>query len=195
MSAVVEARDVRPRIEPVTAVAVGLFAVMFLLSRPAIAPIGAPALAAGYGLLGMGSVLALRLSLPARAHGRGHAADPWFPLAIGAGAVLVARLAAGAAPPLPVSLTIVTLNTAAAIAEEAFFRGFLFGRLEGWGVRAAVVGSSVAFALIHLPLYGWSAFPVDIGAGLLFAWQRAASGRWTVPAVTHTFANLLAVLR
>jgi hypothetical protein len=31
------------------------------------------------------------------------------------------------------------------------------------------------------------------GAGLLLSWQRFASGRWTVPAVTHAVANLLAV--
>jgi hypothetical protein len=27
----------------------------------------------------------------------------------------------------------------------------------------------------------------------LLGWQRYASGRWTVPAVTHAVANLLAV--
>jgi membrane protease YdiL (CAAX protease family) len=90
---------------------------------------------------------------------------------------------------------VVALNLAAAVAEEAFFRGFLFGRLEAWGMRAAIVGSAAAFALIHLPLYGWAALPVDLGAGVLLSWQRAASGRWTVPAATHGLANLLAVLR
>jgi membrane protease YdiL (CAAX protease family) len=53
----------------------------------------------------------------------------------------------------------------------------------------------VVFALVHLPAYGTAAIPVDFGAGLLFGWQRWASGTWTAPAITHGAANLLAVLR
>jgi membrane protease YdiL (CAAX protease family) len=49
--------------------------------------------------------------------------------------------------------------------------------------------------LIHVPAYGWPAFPVDLGAGLLFSWQRLSTGRWSVPAATHAAANLLAVMR
>ncbi len=58
----------------------------------------------------------------------------------------------------------------------------------------AVVGSALLFAAVHVPLYGVAAFPVDLGAGLLFSWQRWASGDWTVPAATHAAANLLAVI-
>ena len=47
---------------------------------------------------------------------------------------------------------------------------------------------------MHVPLYGVAAFPVDLGAGLLLSWQRWASGTWTVPAATHTAANVLAVM-
>jgi hypothetical protein len=47
---------------------------------------------------------------------------------------------------------------------------------------------------VHIPSYGLAALPVDLGAGLLFAWQRWVSGRWTVPAATHAAANLLAVI-
>jgi hypothetical protein len=36
--------------------------------------------------------------------------------------------------------------------------------------------------------------PVDLGAGLVFGWQRWASGTWTVPAATHAADNVLAVL-
>jgi membrane protease YdiL (CAAX protease family) len=81
------------------------------------------------------------------------------------------------------------------VAEEALFRGAVFGLLERRGVALAVVGSSLAFALIHVPAYGWPAFPVDLGAGLLFSWQRLSTGRWSVPAATHAAANLLAVMR
>jgi membrane protease YdiL (CAAX protease family) len=178
----------------IMAAAVGLFGVMFLLSRPTIAPLGSPGLAVGYAMLGAMSLMVVAPGLRV-ARRAARLRDPWVPLAIGSAAVITARLISGAAPPVPVSAAVVGLNLAAAVAEEAFFRGFLYGRLEGWGVRAAVVGSAVAFGLIHLPLYGWAAFPIDLGAGLLLSWQRAASGRWTVPAGTHALANLLAVLR
>jgi hypothetical protein len=46
---------------------------------------------------------------------------------------------------------------------------------------------------VHLPAYGVAAMPVDLGAAMLLSWQRYACGRWTVPAVTHAVANLLAV--
>jgi membrane protease YdiL (CAAX protease family) len=81
----------------------------------------------------------------------------------------------------------------AAVAEEALFRRLLYDRLLRFGVMTAVVGSAVAFALVHLPAYGVAAMPVDLGAALLLSWQRYASARWTVPAVTHAVANLLAV--
>jgi hypothetical protein len=49
--------------------------------------------------------------------------------------------------------------------------------------------------VVHVPLYGAPVFWVDLGAGLLFSWQRWASGDWTAPAATHALANVLAVLR
>jgi membrane protease YdiL (CAAX protease family) len=81
----------------------------------------------------------------------------------------------------------------AGVAEEALFRRLLYDRLLRFGVVTAVAGTAVAFALVHLPAYGLVAMPVDLGAALLLSWQRYASGRWTVPAVTHAVANLLAV--
>ena len=73
------------------------------------------------------------------------------------------------------------------------FRRLPYDRLLRFGVVAAVGGTAVVFALVHLPAYGVAAMPVDLGAALLLSWQRYASGRWTVPAVTHVVANLLAV--
>jgi membrane protease YdiL (CAAX protease family) len=87
------------------------------------------------------------------------------------------------------------LSVLAAVAEEALFRGGLFRLLEGRGMALAVAGSALAFALVHVPAYGWQAFPVDLGAGLLFSWQRLVTGRWSVPGATHAAANLLAVMR
>jgi len=87
------------------------------------------------------------------------------------------------------------LNVLAAVAEEAFFRRFLYGSLLPLGPGVAVVISAVAFALVHVPLYGGAVFWVDLGAGLLLGWQRWASGSWEAPAATHAIANILAVLR
>jgi membrane protease YdiL (CAAX protease family) len=100
---------------------------------------------------------------------------------------------AGPAPDPRVGAAAAALALLAAVAEEAVFRRLLYGRLEGLGVMVAVVASAGLFALIHLPAYGTAALPVDLGAGLLLSWQRFASGTWTVPAITHAAANLLAV--
>jgi membrane protease YdiL (CAAX protease family) len=192
MSSVASARYPARNVRTETAAfALGLGTVLFLLLRPAFAARGNVPLAAGYLAIGAASIAALRGSSRRTATSR-----RWLvPLAVGTLAVLVARLVAGPAPALPIGVGIVAVNVGAAIAEEAFFRGFLFARLERWGVGIAVVASAAAFALLHVPLYGMAAFPVDLGAGLLLSWQRAASGTWTVPAATHAVANVLAVLR
>jgi membrane protease YdiL (CAAX protease family) len=199
----------RLRVEPPVAAVFWIGAAWFLLARPGFATlgrVGTPGLAIGYIAMGLVSAFA---SAPVpvsadpsasptaivRPGAASVARGPWIPLAVGAAAVLIARAAAGPSPSLRAGPVAVALGVGAAVAEEAFFRGFLFGRLERWSVGVAMAGSALAFALIHLPLYGWTAFPVDLGAGLLFSWQRAASDRWTVPAGTHALANLLAVLR
>jgi membrane protease YdiL (CAAX protease family) len=121
---------------------------------------------------------------------------PWMvAVATGLGAVVVARAASGISMPWPVTTWALPLATAAAVAEEAFFRRLLYDRLERFGAGVAIAVSAVAFAAVHVPLYGVAAFWVDLGAGLLFGWQRWASGTWTAPAATHVAANLLAVLQ
>jgi membrane protease YdiL (CAAX protease family) len=115
-------------------------------------------------------------------------------LAVGLVAVAAVALLARPVPPLAGGGVAVALGLLAAVAEEALFRGALYGALERWGPALAVCASAVVFALAHVPSYGLSAIPVDLGAGLLFGWQRWASGRWTVPAATHAAANLLAVI-
>lgn len=117
-----------------------------------------------------------------------------LPLTVGALAVVCARFML--ATPLPARATIagVALSVLAAVAEEALFRGLMFTRLLPYGRNLAIAASAVVFALVHVPFYGVSALPVDLGAGLLFAWQRNESGSWSVPAATHALANILAVL-
>jgi membrane protease YdiL (CAAX protease family) len=120
---------------------------------------------------------------------------PGFALLWGFGAVVVAANVWGSPVQVPWSAAALPLSLLAAVAEEALFRRLAYARLEQFGAAAAVVGSAVLFGLVHVPAYGLSALPVDVGAGLLFGWQRWASGTWTVPAATHAVANALVVLR
>jgi len=115
--------------------------------------------------------------------------------AVGVGAVLVAGFTNGPVVPAPAAALALPASVLAAIAEEALFRRVAYARLARLGAVAAIVGSALLFALVHLPGYGTSALPVDLGAGLLFGWQRWASGTWTAPAATHAAANILASLR
>ena len=106
-----------------------------------------------------------------------------------AGRLLVDGDAVAAALP-----RIVGLNTLAAVAEEAFFRRLVYGALLPRGATVAVFGSATLFAVVHVTVYGWWVLPIDLVAGLVFSWQRWSSGSWVAPAITHSFANLLAVL-
>jgi membrane protease YdiL (CAAX protease family) len=144
-------------------------------------------------LAGMyGAMLTAAVCVPSpREHPRARA----LTVAVGLTGVAVAMLASGRAVPIPWSAWAIPLAVVAAIAEEAVFRRAAYAAIEPAGTIAAVTGTALLFALIHVPLYGAAAFPVDLGAGLLFGWQRSASGTWTVPAVTHAAANLLVVLR
>jgi membrane protease YdiL (CAAX protease family) len=120
---------------------------------------------------------------------------PGFVLLMGFAAVALSANVSGTPVPLPWSAAALPLSLLAAVAEEALFRRLAFARLERFGAVVAVAGSAILFGLVHVPAYGFAALPVDVGAGLLFGWQRWASGTWTVPAATHAFANALVVLR
>jgi membrane protease YdiL (CAAX protease family) len=175
----------------------------FLLARPALGTLSAavPLLAAGYLAMAATALAPLAPGVPAReavaSRGHGGSAVPplgWaVPLGIGLVAVAAAGAVAGPAPPPRIAAGAAGLALLAAVAEEALFRRLLYARLARHGAVVAVLGSATLFALVHLPAYGTAALPVDLGAGLLLSWQRFASGRWTVPAVTHAVANLLAV--
>ena len=119
---------------------------------------------------------------------------PGFVLLMGFAAVALSASVAGTPVPLPWSAAALPLSMLAAVAEEALFRRLAYARLERFGAVVAVAGSALLFGLVHMPAYGLAALPVDVGAGLLFGWQRWASGTWTVPAGTHAFANALVVL-
>ena len=116
-------------------------------------------------------------------------------LGVGIAAFAVGRLVlTGSPPPAPATALVIGLNTLAAVAEEAFFRRLVYGALLASGPAVAVGGSAVLFAAVHITVYGWWVLPLDLAAGMLFGWQRRATGSWGVPAVTHAVANLMVVL-
>jgi membrane protease YdiL (CAAX protease family) len=111
---------------------------------------------------------------------------------VGLGAVTGVALMAPVTPLSGGSLAVLG-SVAAAVGEEAFFRRLLYGVLVRWGPPVAVAISAVAFAAIHVPAYGLPAAVANLGAGILFGWQRWASGGWSAPALTHAVANALAL--
>lgn len=115
-------------------------------------------------------------------------------LVVGLGVFGVGRIVGDGAAPMPLVLHVVLLNTLAAIAEEAFFRRAVYAALAPVGAAFAVVGGAVLFALVHLTMYGAWVLPLDLAAGLVFGWQRWATGRWSVPAATHAVANVFVVV-
>jgi membrane protease YdiL (CAAX protease family) len=85
----------------------------------------------------------------------------------------------------------VAVTVLVATAEELVLRGALFDELDRTaGTRGAVLISSVAFALMHVPLYGWHVMPLDFGVGLWLAGLRLATGGIAAPAIAHTIADL-----
>ncbi|GAC1358677.1 MAG: hypothetical protein NVSMB4_17980 [Acidimicrobiales bacterium] len=115
-------------------------------------------------------------------------------LGVGIAAFAVGRVLTAGRAPAPLTFDVVALTSVAAIAEEAFFRRLVFGILRVEGAAAAVAGSAVLFAVVHASEYGWWVVPLDLAAGLILGWQRLATGRWWVPAVTHVIANVLVVI-
>jgi membrane protease YdiL (CAAX protease family) len=163
-----------------------------LTARPLLLSAGGHPLAVLAGLFGL--LLAVSIAWPGADATPLAAIRPTGALMVGVAAFTVGRLlSSGAARPAPIGLAL-GLNTLAALAEEAFFRRLVYGALLRGGAAAAVIGSAVTFAAVHVTVYGAWVLPLDLAAGLVFGWQRWASGSWRVPALTHVVANLLVVL-
>lgn len=163
-----------------------------------LARVDAPMLgAARVPALGVAYCALLALSLrPAGTSGATGAIPPAVAALAGVAVVTAVAFAPWRSPlPSHDGAAAVGFGVLAAIAEEAFFRRLLYAWLAPIGAGAAVVGTAVAFALVHVPLYGVDALWLDLGAGLLLSWQRWASGDWRAPAVTHAFANVLVAVR
>jgi membrane protease YdiL (CAAX protease family) len=131
--------------------------------------------------------------LPREAEPRSRARVWLAATAVGIVAVGIARVGSQLIPST-VAPWQVAAGLAAAVAEELFFRRFLYGWLVRWGAGMAVAGSAIAFAVVHVPAYGVAALPIDLAAGVIFSWQRWVTGTWTAPAATHLVANLSMLL-
>ena len=78
-----------------------------------------------------------------------------------------------------------------AVGEEVLLRGVLFDRTQdAAGPVAAVALTSVAFAMLHVPLYGLGVVPLDLAVGVALGGSRLASGGVTTPALAHVLADL-----
>lgn len=183
--------------------AIGLGAVAtgtaILLARPAIeSTLGwsLPVVVVVFGLL-----LALGVAAPAATE-RGEVVGgaqrlrlpPVVTLSAGASVFITGRLLQGGHAPVHATAILISLNTLAAVAEEALFRRVAFSALLPAGPVAAVAGSAMLFGLAHVTVYGWWAFPLDVAAGVVLGWQRWVSGSWLAPAATHALADLLVVI-
>jgi len=78
-----------------------------------------------------------------------------------------------------------------ASAEEAVLRGVLFDRIaHAGGVVLALAVTTCAFALLHVPLYGWQVVPLDLAVGLCLGGLRVATRSVAAPAAAHVVADL-----
>jgi membrane protease YdiL (CAAX protease family) len=79
-----------------------------------------------------------------------------------------------------------------ACSEEVLLRGALYDAVRSqWGGLQAVAVSTAAFALLHVPLYGWQVLPLDLVVGL---WLGVVRHYWGLGAsmTAHTVADLAA---
>ncbi|HEV2281340.1 MAG TPA: CPBP family intramembrane glutamic endopeptidase [bacterium] len=162
----------------------GLFGSTALALRPP-ATVASVAITLAVGAIGG----ATPVPRPARADPHGRLGWPAV-TALGIAAFAAARVLQHPVAPNLTPLA-VAATAVAGVAEELLFRRLLYGALAVYGTALAVAGSAAVFAAVHVPAYGIGALPVDLAAGLLFGWQRWASGSWTASAVTHAAANVL----
>jgi membrane protease YdiL (CAAX protease family) len=81
---------------------------------------------------------------------------------------------------------------AAPVAEEVFFRGYMFRFMERrLGFRAALLLSSAVFAAVHLNPSG---IPVYLVIAVVMAWVYRLSGRLISPIVAHATLNGVVLL-
>jgi membrane protease YdiL (CAAX protease family) len=103
------------------------------------------------------------------------------------GVMAVPGVGRPAAPFVPWAL--ITLLVAAA--EEGVLRGALLDRIERVaGIVPAIALTTVLFALIHVPLYGWHVVPLDLAVGFVLAGLRISTRGLAAPIAAHAVADL-----
>ncbi len=94
--------------------------------------------------------------------------------------------------PLGMLAALLAAGIIAPVAEEIFFRGFLFAGLrDRWGLAAGLVLSSVIFGLVHLT--PGVMVPIIL-MGMLLAWLYQATGSLWPPILLHGVYNAVAVV-
>ena len=203
-----------PRVPPEVRVVVALLALIAGFVASGFLPAGAAlALAAGASLALVEASLAValapgpgwrrRLSLLALV--RPSRAWLWFPTALVTGVVLwiIAVLATRLVPSTGESavsifvswpsglLSFACLAVLVPLAEELFFRGFVYGVLEARSRVLAMLGAWLLFVLAHAPqTWGqWGALVAILITGLALTTLRAVSRSTLVPALAHLVYN------
>mmetsp|Transcript_24778 Transcript_24778/g.41388 ORF Transcript_24778/g.41388 Transcript_24778/m.41388 type:complete len:377 (+) Transcript_24778:52-1182(+) len=101
--------------------------------------------------------------------------------------VFTLRILGRASNPLVAAVVALLISMAAGYSEEICFRGFLFDSLsQNFGDVSASVASSVAFGMLHAPLFG-SSILVEAVLGAVLCYSYVASGyNIAVPIAVHT---------
>jgi membrane protease YdiL (CAAX protease family) len=87
--------------------------------------------------------------------------------------------------------TVLVVGIAIPFYEEVFFRGFLFASLDRrWGAKAALVVSSIFFAIVH----GLTFFVPLLFLSLLIGWLRLRTGNLRMSFYLHAANNSFSVL-
>lgn len=119
-------------------------------------------------------------------------------LGVGTGVALVAVSLIGVpwielAPRAPAGTLLwwIPLVTVVVVTEEVVIRGALYAAVAcRRGEVLAVAFTAAVFAVIHVPLYGVAALPVDLAVGVLLGALRAASGGVGAPVLAHLLADV-----
>ena len=164
----------------------------------AVAGLAAAGVAMGWSVVARGS---LRASLGLEVGGTSGWGFSCAGVAVGVGLALLYRWHLGS-PLVPRRLAwFALLATTIGGAEELLYRGYLFGRLERYGLAVATVGAAAAHAayksaLFVLPPPGREVDVVFLAVvtflgGVVFGGMRAVSGSVVPPLVAHACFDLV----
>ena len=203
LSQAISQSSATPRPRPTAAL---LAAALLAGAILALSWLRAQALAAGAPSIPTGVVFAGMLAVPvllapaARGALQGHPRGWTLVMGAGLGLALLAPgvlLRAGglrgAGESLPPSLLAAWAPAVClvGVAEEAALRAGLQPLLRrATGAAPAIVGTAAVFAVLHLPLYGLAALPLDLGVGILIGCLRERTGSVAACALAHVVADL-----